>query len=66
MPKLGERYQNPGMLLANEWTGSAWTSVCPNDEVALTERDDDGWLICPVCGRRHHDLAEQARREQQH
>jgi hypothetical protein len=65
MPAVGERYQEPDMVLANEWTGDAWTSVCPDDEVALTARDEGGWLICPVCRRRHNDLAEQARREQQ-
>lgn len=64
MPTVGERYQEPDMPLANEWTGQAWTSVCPVDDAPLSDWDGEGWLCCQVCGRRHNELAEIARQQQ--
>lgn len=54
MPRLGDRYQEAGLEKVMEWIGDAWTAVCPDDDVALTARDDDGELICPSCRRRWH------------
>jgi hypothetical protein len=67
MPTVGERHQEPGMVLANEWTGEAWTSVCPVDDVPMLDRQWEGelgWLACQVCGRRHNELADMARVQQ--
>ncbi|MEU4558452.1 hypothetical protein AB0F72_08680 [Actinoplanes sp. NPDC023936] len=62
MPQVGDRHQ-PGALPL-EWTGEAWTSVCPIDEVPLTGEDEKGRLCCTVCGRRHDELAEMAKQRQ--
>lgn len=59
------------MALANEWTGTAWTPVCPVDDVPLLDRQWEpiegggglGWLACQVCGRRHSELADLAERQ---
>lgn len=61
MPDLGERLRQPGFALDLEWTGVAWTSVCPVDDVALTVRDDQGRSSCPACGRWHNELADLAK-----
>lgn len=34
----------------SEWTGDAWTVVCPVDDLPMTARDGQGWLVCGVCG----------------
>lgn len=52
----GDRHDDGDSL--TEWTGTAWTSVCPVDDVPLVDRDDAGWLCCGVCGRRATELAE--------
>lgn len=43
-PQPGDRYD--GM----EWTGDAWTAVCPVDDVPMTEYNAQGELACPTCG----------------
>lgn len=60
MPEVGERHQAAGLEKWMEWTGDAWTAVCPTDDVALTARDDEGQLICPTCRRRWHVIVEAA------
>ncbi len=33
-----------------------WLAVCPDDDVAMDEFADDGYLACPVCHRRAIDV----------
>jgi hypothetical protein len=43
-PNVGDRLGNM------EWTGEAWTVVCPVDDVAMTEYNASAELCCSVCG----------------
>lgn len=66
MPEIGERHQEPGEALPSQWTGDAWTPVCPVDDVPLLDRQWEGvlgWLACQVCGKRYNELAEMARQQ---
>jgi len=38
-----------------EWIGDTWTPVCPVDDVAMVDRDEQGWLCCGRCGVRAVD-----------
>jgi hypothetical protein len=55
-PRIGSRYNDqPGTTRVLEWTGEAWTPVCPTDDVAMKIRDAEGWLVCHICGVRAAD-----------
>lgn len=56
-PTVGDRDRPGGGSLDLEWTGDAWTPVCPADDVPMDTRDGDGWLCCQVCHVRAVDLA---------
>jgi hypothetical protein len=64
MPTVGERHQAPGAALPSEWTGTAWTPVCPVDDVPMGGRDEQGWLCCQECWQRYDVLADLARARQ--
>lgn len=55
LPKPGDRHD--GM----EWTGDAWTVVCPVDDVAMTEHDASGKLCCAVCGVSYLEFVRRSR-----
>lgn len=48
-PTVGTRTDDVKPL---EWTGTAWTAVCPVCDKAMTERDPQGYLACGDCGLR--------------
>lgn len=43
-PRCGDR---DGRL---EWTGQAWTLVCPDCDLPMTEYNGRAELCCPACG----------------
>jgi hypothetical protein len=44
----GDRHRYPHGL-DDEWDGQAWAPVCPTCDVAMRDRDPDGWLRCGHC-----------------
>jgi hypothetical protein len=55
----GARHAHPDSL-DTEWTGAAWTIVCPVDDVAVVGRQGLV-LACQECGRTYKELFEVAR-----
>jgi hypothetical protein len=53
--EIGDRHRNPGALDI-EWDGQSWAPVCPTDDVAMRDRDEQGWLRCGVCLVRAGDV----------
>lgn len=49
-PRRGDRDGNL------EWDGSARTPVCPDCDLAMSERDEHGCLCCPACGLTASDV----------
>lgn len=45
-----------------EWTGTAWTVVCPVDDVPMTEYNGAAELSCGTCGRSYIEIIKEARR----
>jgi hypothetical protein len=41
-----------------EWTGRAWTLVCPSCDVPMVGRTGAGWLCCDRCGLMHDQVPE--------
>lgn len=49
-PKRGDRDGNL------EWTGQAWTMVCPDCDLPMTEYNDRSRLCCASCGLAASDV----------
>lgn len=55
--QIGDRHsEGRGTFL--EWTGEAWTRVCPDCDTPMAGQDADGWLACDLCGLRAVDAGK--------
>lgn len=49
-PKVGARSVDEYNGRVIQWTGDAWASVCPQDDIPMADHDGQGWLCCAACG----------------